>query len=90
MLSTNMARTIWSRVRPIVEEAAIINAPGEDTAYIVRSKSGQNLHYVRPTKGGGYQCDKECLDYKSSKICAHTVAGSLGIEPLVAWYKNLK
>ena len=92
-LPVNMARTIWSRAGSIVEDAAITNAPGDDTAYIVRSNSGKRPHYVQPAKGGGYLCDEECLGYKSSKICAHTVAASLkgtGIESLVEWYKKLK
>ena len=92
-LPVNMARTIWSRTRSIVEDAAITNAPGDDTAYIVRSNSGKRPHYVQPAKGGGYLCDEECLGYKSSKICAHTVAANLkgtGIESVVEWYKKLK
>ena len=40
-LPVNMARTIWSRARSIMEDAAITNAPGDDIAYIVRSNSGK-------------------------------------------------
>ena len=37
-------------------------------------------------------CD-DCLGYKSTKICAHTVAASLKtdkIESFIKWYKKLK
>lgn len=66
-----MAKTIWSRVNAIVgDETAIVQAPSDETAYIVKSTSGQKPHYVRPAKGGGYLCD-DCLGYKSAKY-VHT------------------
>ena len=74
------------------DETAIVQAPGDETAYIVKSTSGQKPHYVRPAKGGGYLCD-DCLGYKSAKICAHTVAASLKtnqMESFIKWYKKLK
>ena len=93
LLPPNMAKTIWSRASAIVEdEAAIVQAPGDEAAYIVKSVSGQKPHYVRPAKGGGYLCD-DCLGYKSAKICAHTVAASLKsdkMESFIKWYKKLK
>jgi len=93
MLPPHMAKTIWSRATDIVEdESAIVQAPGDKSAYIVKSNSGQKPHYVRPAKGGGYLCD-DCLGYKSAKVCAHTVAASLKtgtIELFIKWYKKLK
>ena len=92
-LPPNMAKTIWSRANAIVEdETVIVQAPGDEAAYIVKSVSGQKPHYVRPAKGGGYLCD-DCLGNKLTKICAHTVAASLKtdkIESLIKWYKKLK
>ena len=50
-----------------------MQVPSDETAYIVKSTSGQKPHYyVRIAKGGGYLCD-DCLGYKSAKICADTV-----------------
>ena len=93
LLPPNMAKTIWSRASAIVEdEAAIVQAPGDEAAYIVKSVSGQKPHYVRPAKGGGYLCD-DCLGYKSANICAHIVAVSLKsdkMESFIKWYKKLK
>ena len=74
------------------DETAIVQAPGDKAAYIVKSVSGQKPHYVRPAKGGWYLCD-DCLGYKSTKICAHTVEASLKtdkIKSLIKWYKKLK
>ena len=92
-LPPNMAKTIWSRANAILEdESAIVKAPGDEAAYVVRSVSGQKPHYVRPAKGGGYLCD-DCLGYKSAKICAHTVAASVKsgkIDLFINYYKKLK
>ena len=94
LLPPNMAKIIWSRANAILEdESAIVQAPGDDeSAYIVKSQSGQKPHYVRPSKGGGYLCE-DCLGYKSAKICAHTVAVSVKackLESFIKWYKKLK
>ena len=44
-----------------------MQVPGDETAYIVKSMSGQKPHYYVPTaKGGGYLCD-DCLGYKSAQ-----------------------
>ena len=68
MLPPNMASTIWSRANAIVgDSTAIVNAPGDESAYIVKSLSGQRPHYVRPSKGGGFLCDN-CLGYKSAML----------------------
>ena len=41
MLPPNMASTIWSRANTIVEDhTAIVNAPGDESPYIVKSLSG--------------------------------------------------
>ena len=92
-LPPHMAVTIWSRANDIVEdETAIVQAPGDASAYMVKSNSGQKPHYVQSTKGGGYLCD-DCLGYKSAKICAHTVAASLKagtLETFIEWYQKLK
>ena len=93
MLPPNMASTIWSCANIIIEDnTAIVNAPGDETSYNVKSLSGQRPHYVRPSKGGGFLCD-DCLGYKSAKICAHTVAASLktgNIRSFISWYIKLK
>ena len=44
--------------------------PGNGSAMMVMSSSGQQPHYVQESKAGGYRCDDHCLCYKSSKICS--------------------
>ena len=92
-LPPNMAKIIWSRANEILkDESAMVNAPGDEVAYVVKSVSGQKPHYMRPTKGGGYLCD-DCLGYKSAKICAHTVAASVKagkMDSFINHYKRLK
>ena len=49
-LPPNMAKMIWNRANDILkDESAIVNAPGEEVAYIVKSVSGQKPHYVHET-----------------------------------------
>ena len=43
---------------------------------MVSSRSSNSPHYVRPLASGQYVCDGSCLQWKSSQICAHTVAVS--------------
>ena len=92
-LPPNMAKIIWSRANEFLkDESAMVNAPGDEVAYVVKSVSGQKPHYVRPTKGGGYLCD-DCLGYKLAKICAHTVAASVKagkMDSFINHYKKLK
>ena len=95
VLPPHLKKTIWMNANSIfVDSAAIVQAPGDSTAYIVKSLSGQKPHYVQPSKGGGgFLCDNKCLGYKSAKICAHTVSAALkadDIEAYVCWYKRLK
>ena len=89
-----MKKTIWSRAQSIAtDETAIVAAPGDESAYVVKSLSRKRHHYVRPSKAGGFICDSDCLGYTSSKICAHTVAASLKagkIGDLVTWYLRMK
>ena len=93
-LPSHMKNTIWSRAQSITtDKTAIVAAPGDESAYVVKSLSGQRPHYVRPSKAGGFICDSDCLGYTSAIICAHTVAASLKagkIGDLVTWYLRMK
>ena len=94
-LPPHLKQTIWTNANSIFDDSdAIVQAPGDSTAYIIKSLSGQRPHFVRPSKtGGGFLCDDECLGYKSAKICAHTVAAALkadNVDAFVCWYKRLK
>ena len=51
----------------------IVSSPGNATAKLVESKSGQQPHYVTQ-KGYKYCCDTDCAMWKCSRICSHTIA----------------
>ena len=84
-----MKDTVWRRAQSLAnDESAIVKSPGDQLAWIV---SNQQPHFVRPSKTGGYLCDDHCLDYKSAKICSHSVAVALKndrIDELIHWFKT--
>ena len=41
---------------------------------MVSSYSGKVPHMVTPKKGGEFSCDSNCPNWKSMRICAHSVA----------------
>ena len=55
------------------DETAIVQAPGDECAWMVRSYHGKRPHYVRASKSS-FSCDEQCLSYKSMKVCSHTLA----------------
>ena len=59
-------------------DGAIVQAPGHSTeANMVLSRSGKRPHLVLPKrKSGGLTCDEDCPQYKSAKLCSHTVAAA--------------
>ena len=85
-----MKDTIWNRAKALVEDqSAMVPAPGDSSALMVMSNSGQQPHYVCQSKAGGYPCDDNCIGYKSS----HTVAAALKngtIASFIRWYQTLK
>ena len=93
-LPPHTASTIWSRAQLLAEnESSNVAAPGDETAFLVKSSSGQRPHYVKSTKKGGFACDDQCLGYKSLRICSHTVASAIkkgDINSYLRWYKGLK
>ena len=67
----NMSIKVWNRAKALIDDkSAMVSAPGNGSAMMVMSSSGQQPHYVRESKAGGYLCDDHCLGYKSSKICS--------------------
>ena len=90
----NLKKPIWKKAKELVEDdTAIVQAPGEDTAWCVKSYSNKRPHYVRMAKCGGFICDEQCLSYKSMKICSHTVALCIKlncVDKFVKWYRTMK
>lgn len=67
---------IWMKAATLVfQPNSIVSAPGEGTvSKMVASKSGKRPHLVTCGKNGRYSCDSDCPNWKSLKICSHTVA----------------
>ena len=74
---------------------AIVQAPGHSAeAKMVISHSGKRPHLVLPKrKSGGLTCDADCPQYKSAKLCSHTVATAeynKQLDQFIASYSSIK
>ena len=66
---------IWRKATGLISDInVVVPDPGQSKeAQMVLSYSGKTLHLVTPTKGGGYNCDKNCSNWKSIAFSSHTV-----------------
>ena len=69
-------RNIFVKVESLLErEGSITSFPGMQNAYFVESKSNpKEPHKLYVYSNGNVECDNNCLQYKSYKICSHSVA----------------
>ena len=88
---------IWSSAQHYLSDlSAICKSPGEEDAWLVKSSQDKRPHYVKLSKSNRcnrYICDSDCLTYKSSKICAHSVAVAEKndhLESFLKWFKSQK
>lgn len=67
---------IWKKACELpTSENSIVPAPGyPKEARMVASRTGLRPHLVTKGKDTMYQFDGECANYRSLKICSHTVA----------------
>jgi len=72
------AQGIWTKAMMLVsEENAIVCAPGcGEKDKMVKSKSDTVPHLVRAINHLEYKCDDKCPQFKSLKICSHTVTAA--------------
>ena len=75
-IPTVMLKGIWKKAsRLVASRDSIVAAPGYPSdARMVASASGTRPHLVTKGKDQMYHCDNDCANYKSLKICSHTVA----------------
>ena len=75
-LSFETIHAIWVKAEQyLISEKDIVPAPGNNSkAMMVASQSSNVPHFVCSSSDGQYYCDNGCLQWKSSKICSHTVA----------------
>jgi len=75
-LPVTALQAIGDKARELLETAgAITPAPGQSPdACMVLSRTGKRPHLVTPKRNGGFACDDECPQYRSSGVCSHVVA----------------
>jgi len=83
---------IWKKAASLVSELnATVPAPGlgpKET--MVKSKSGTTPHLIS-VNGVKYECDDKCPQFKSIKLCSHTVAVSEvngELKQFINWFKT--
>ena len=67
---------IWRKATELINNPnAMACAPGQSPeSRMVLSYSGKNPHLITVTKGGAFNCDSQCPNWKSLGLCAHTIA----------------
>ena len=91
-------QAIWKKAGELCNQPGlVVHVPGAAASLhrMVASKSGDAPHFVKtpPTLTGQFICDDRCLNYKTYKICSHTVAAAESsgkLREFVAWYKKNK
>ena len=72
------------------DSSSTVKAPG-GIGYLVRSYSGSRPHHVTVKKDGQYCCDADCPNWRSLRLCSHTVATAENegqLQRFVQWYKK--
>lgn len=95
LIQRGVLDAIWSTATELVNDPkAIYMVPGGSAKdRIVKSSSGPRPHMVTSKKLGQYACDSECPNWKSLKICSHTVAAAQDNDDLhsfTTWLKKTK
>ena len=71
-------QAIGTKAKELINlDGAISPAPGQNPdARMVLSRRGKRPHLVTPKRSGGYACDDDCPQYRSSRLCSHVVAAA--------------
>ena len=75
-------RGIWKEACELgISGISIVPALGHpQEARMVASCTGARLHLVIKGRDGLYSCDQECANYRSLKVCSHTVVAETNRE----------
>ena len=75
-ISLAAVQGIWQKAEELLcEPNSISPAPGHGIkSRMVISRSGKRPHLVTCSKQGKYCCDSDCPNWKSMKLCSHSVA----------------
>ena len=91
----SVLKGIWDKAQELlVTTNSICSAPGYPAdAKMVESGSGKRPHLVVACKGGQFKCDDECLNFKLTGICSHTVAVAHlnnSLQQFISWFTKAK
>lgn len=94
-LPPHFVKDVWAKAERLVKgDNLLVRCPGESMSWMVQSEKTDSPHFVKPAKKvGGFLCDGQCLGYKCSKVCSHTVAVALktgNIDAFVKWFHGMK
>ena len=94
-LPPHFVKDVWAKAARLVSgDNLLVQCPGESMSWMVQSEKTDRPHLVKPAKKiGGFLCDEQCLGYKCSKVCSHTVAVALktgNIDAFVKWFHGMK
>ena len=69
-------RNVFVKAESLLErESSIASFPGMQNAYFVESKSNpKEPHKLKVYSNVNVECEDNCIQYKSYKICSHSVA----------------
>ena len=90
-----IADTIWQRAIDLLQQDSnFALAPGNSgKAWLVTRSSSTNTtkpYFVQNHKGH-YECETDCIYYKTSKVCAHIVAVAIkngDLDRFITWHKK--
>jgi hypothetical protein len=89
-LPSFIAERIWKNTTKL-SSSDICKAPGTDSCWVVKNISGTKPYIVEKTSVNRFICDPNCLTYKVSNICPHTVAAAQHCDSLqhyLDWYRK--
>ena len=86
---------IWKKGNELLKDRnSICTVPGGSSKdRMVKSSSGPRPHIVTAKKTGQYACDGQCPNWKSLKVCSHTVAAAEDnhdLDAFIQWLKKAK
>ena len=95
LIPRSVLDAIWKKGNELLNDSnSICMVPGGNSNdRIVKSNSGPRPHIVTAKKTGQYACDGECPNWKSLKVCSHTVAAAEDnhdLDAFIHWLKKAK
>ena len=82
-------QSLTAKAKQLILEGSIREG-FDPQSFFVKSSSSCNPHTVKSLSSGKYACDKDCLGYKTRKICAHVLAVACYNKQLAQFIQSFK